>query len=234
MRRRSFIAIAVLALALCSAAAAAIPAQLQFDETDQAWAKSILLGKLDLDPSWELMPGSGEGGDPRDNSLCPPELSPDESDLTITGGNFASLSRNDGGAVVLSSSTIWRSTEQAQADWDRTMQPALVGCIAAGLQSLSTKKLRIVVTKRSTLSFASVTQRTTAYRISLAYKATRKIRGKKRTISVPATYDHVVLSNGRATAQLGFLYFNKVRVSDFAEVRAASSLARRLLIDPKR
>ena len=234
MRRRSFIVIAVLALALCSAAAAALPAQLQFDETDQAWAKNILMTKTDLDPAWDVMPGSGEGGDPRDNALCPPELSPDESDLTITGGNFASLARDDGGAIALSSSTVWQTPEHAQADWDRTVQPALLGCIAMGLQSMSTKKVRVVATKKSTLSFPSVTQRTAAYRVSLTYKTTRKVRGKKRTISVPATYDHVVLSNGRATVQLGFLFFNKVRVSDFAEQRAAASLVRRLLIDPKR
>ncbi len=234
MRRRSVILVAVLALALSSAAAAALPAQLQFDEADQAWAKNILMGKVDLDPSWDVMPGSGEGGDPRDNTLCPPEASPDESDLTITGGNFASLVRDDGGAVVLSSSTIWQSPEQAQADWDRTVQPALLSCIAMGLQSLSTKKLKVVVTRKATLTFPTVTQRTAAYRVSLAYKMTRKVRGKKRTISAPATYDHVVLSNGRATVQLGFLSFNKVRVSDFAEQRAVASLARRLLIDPKR
>ena len=234
MRRRTFILTAVVALVLCGAAVAAAPAQLQFDEADQAWARSILIGKTDLDPTWEVMPGSGEGGDPRDNSFCPPELSPDESDLTITGGNYSSLARGDGGALALSSVTIWQTPEHAQADWDRTVQPPLLNCVAAGLSAASTKKVKLVVTKKGALTFPSLTQRTAAYRISLAYKTTRKVRGKKRTFSMPATFDLVLLSNGRATAQIGFLSFNKVPVSDFAKQKAAASLARRILIDPKR
>jgi hypothetical protein len=234
VRRRTFIVTAVLALALCSAAAAALPAQLQFDETDQAWAKTILIGKLDLDSTWDLMPGSGDGGDPRDNSFCPPELGPDESDLTITGGNYASLARVDGGALAISTSTVWQTLEQAQADWDRTVQPQLLSCAAAGLTSASTKKVKLVVTKKGSLAFPALAQRNAAYRISLAYRTTRKVHGKKRTLSIPATFDLVLLGNGRATAQIGFLSFNKVPISAFAKQRASAALAGRLLLDPKR
>jgi hypothetical protein len=235
MRRRVLAVAAVLALALSSAAlAAGLPAQLQFDETDQSWAKTILVGKIDLDPTWELVPGSGEGGDPRDYNFCPPELGPDESDLTITGGNASTLVRSDGGALVLSSATVWQTAEHAQADWDRTVQPPLLNCVAAGLSASGTKKIKIVVTGKRTLAFPSLSQRTAAYRFSLAYKTTVKVRKKKRTITLPATFDLVLLSNGRATAQLGFLSFNKVPMTDFQKQRASMGLARRILIDPKR
>jgi hypothetical protein len=233
VRRRLFIVVAGLALALCGAAVAALPAQLQFDAKDQAWAKNMLLGRFELESTWEDMPGNGEGGDPRDNAFCPPELSPDESDLTITGGNYAGYTRTDGGALAFSSSTVWLTAEHAQADWDRTVQPQLLNCVAASLASASTKKVKVVITKKTTLSFPAIAPRTAAYRVAIAYKSTKKVRGKKRTISMPATFELVLLGNGRATLQLGFLAFNKVPIGDASKTRALVSLARRLQYDPK-
>ena len=233
MRRRILIVVAALALAVCGAAVAALPAQLQFDEKDQAWAKNMLLAQYDLEAVWQDMPGNGEAGDPRDNAFCPPEVSPDESDLVITGGNYASFARTDGGALAFSSSTVWQTAEHAQADWDRTVQPQLLNCVAAGLRSASTKKVKLVVTKTTALSLPAIAPRTAAYRFSLAYKSTRKVRGKKRTVSLPATFELVLLGNGRASLQIGFLAFNKVPIGAASKERTLVKLARKLQYDPK-
>ena len=232
--RRALAATAVAALVVCGAAvAASLPPQLQFDATDQTWAQTLIVSERDLDHTWEIAPGSGEAGDPRDNALCPAPVGPDESDLTITAGNSSSAVRRDGGALVASAATIWQTPEHAQADWDRTNQPSLLGCVAAGLAASSTKKMKLVVTGKRPLAFPAVAPRTAAYRFAIAYKTTRKVRGKRRTISMPATFDLVLLGSGRASAQLIFLSFNKVPIGEASEQRAALSVARRLVRDPK-
>lgn len=226
---RTLLVVALVSLVLASPAGAATEPQLELDPVDQTWAESILLNAGDLGPTWRSLP-SGGNGDPRENAICP--LGPDESDLTITGGNTSDFARVDGGALVASAVTIWKSAEHAQADWDRTVQPPLLSCVAAGLTSASTKKVRLVVTAKRALEYPAVAPRTAAYRFSIAYKMTVKTKKKRKTVSVPATFDLVILGNGRASALLATLSFNKVPLREGSKQAFAAAMAKRMAIDP--
>jgi hypothetical protein len=229
--RRALLVAAVVSLVLASpASAAASEPQLQIVPADQTWAESILLTSTDLGAAWQSLPGSS-GGDPRENSICA-EPGPDESDLTITAGGTSDFVRADGGALVASTATIWQTAEQAQADWDRTIQPSLLTCVAADLASASTKKIKLVVTAKRELAYSAVAPRTAAYRFSIVYKTTVKIKKRRKTRSAPATFDLVVLGNGRATAWLATLSFNRTPLSDSSKQALASMLAKRMVTDP--
>jgi len=89
------------------------------------------------------------------------------------------------------------------------------------------------VTGKSSLTFPALGQRTAAYRFSLAYRTTKKVRKKRKTISVPATFDLVLFGNGRVTAALGMLSFDKVPLSDASKQALATAVAGRMSTDPK-
>jgi hypothetical protein len=223
-------AVAVLgALMLASPAAASTDAQLQFDPVDQTWAETILLSETDLGPNWRSLPVNFNG-DPRENSIC--AGGPDESDLTITGGNAADFVRADGGAIIASTVTIWQTSEQAQADWDRSVQPALLNCVAAGLRSASTKKIKLVVTAKRALAYPVIAPRTAAYRFAISYRTTVRRNKKRRVVATPATFDLILLGNGRASAALATLSFNKVPLAESSKQSFASMLAKRMAADP--
>jgi hypothetical protein len=226
---RALFIVALASLVLASPAAASTDPQLQFDPADQTWAEEIVLGAADLGTMWRFLP-SGGSGDPRENAICP--AGHDESDLTITGGNAADFVRRDGGAFVASVVTIWQTAEQAQADWDRSVQPSLLSCVAAGLKSASTTKIKLVVTAKRALAYPAIAPRTAAYRFSIAYRTTIKMKKKRKTVSARATFDLVMLGSGRASALLATLSFNKVPLSNRSKLAFASMLAKRMANDP--
>ena len=88
-------------------------------------------------------------------------------------------------------------------------------------------------TDTSALTFPAFAQRTAAYRFSLAYKTTRTVKKKRKTISVPATFDLIMLGHGRATAMLGMLSFNKTPLSEVSKQTLSNTVARRMATDPK-
>jgi hypothetical protein len=230
---RTVLLAALVSLVLAGTASAApIEPKLQIDPADQSWAQSILPSTYDFGPTWQALPGDS-AGDPRDNAICPAALGPDEADLTITGGSSSDFVREDGGAVVVSAATVWQTSAHAQADWDRTVQPALLSCVSASLTSSSTKKLKLVVTGKRALTYPALAQRTAAYRFSLAYRTTKKVKKKRKTISLPATFDLVILGSGRATAMLGMLSFNRAPLSEASKQTLASAVATRMARDPK-
>ncbi len=230
--RTALLAVLVSLVLSGTASAAPVEPQLQIDPADQSWAQSILPSTYDFGSTWQALPGD-IAGDPRDNAICPAPLGPDESDLTITGGSSSDFVREDGGAVVVSAVTVWQTSAHAQADWDRTVQPALLSCVSASLTSSSTKKIKLVVTGKRALTYPALAQRTAAYRFSLAYRTTKKVKKKRKTISMPATFDLVILGSGRATAMLGMLSFNRVPLSEGSKQTLASTVATRIARDPK-
>ena len=231
---RTVLAAVLGSLVLCGAAAAAsTDPQVQIAPADQSWAESIVLRAGDLGPGWkgsaaaESEPGAGTGAG------CP-ELGTDESDLTITGGNSSPefLRTTGAGGLVSSTAFTWQTAEQAQADWDRNVQPALLTCLARSVQSASTKGLKIVVTAKRQLTYPAVAPRTAAYGLSLLYKTTVKIKKKRKKIAVPATLDFVALGNGRATAILLVISFNRAALSETYKQSLATVMALRMASDP--
>src|SRR5205814_10552008 len=103
-------------------------------------------------------------------------FNPDESDLTMTGGWTAPNFYGPGGSFVATETVVWSSPAQAQADWDRSVQPGLLDCLAAGVVRGNTKTLKISVVSKATLAFPAVAPRTAAYQLRLKYAV--KVRVK--------------------------------------------------------
>ena len=228
---RRLAAVVTAALVFCAAAGAdGTEPQYRPAEPDQAWAASIVLNARDVGVGWESL---GSGGTMTSIGMQSATCStPDESDLVVTGGSYSPHFLRYDGASIASGAVVWETPEQAQADWDRNFQPAIMGCLAADLQSASTKRVKIVVTGKRQLAWPALAPRTVAYRISLLLKATTKVRKKTRTLSVRATSDFVAVGAGRATAMLWTVSFNKQPLSGPHKQQYALLMLRRMAADP--
>jgi hypothetical protein len=216
---------------LCGVAAAASTGDPQYQpaQADQAWADSIVLAMKDMGTGWQ---SSGSGGTMTGGVSSGTCSGPDESDLVLTGGSYSPGFFRGDGASVSSSAVVWQTPEQAQADWDRNIQPALMGCIAAVLQSSAPKKIKVVVTGRQQLNWPAIAPRSAAFRISLLLKTTVKVHKKLRKVSVRATSDFIAVGTGRATAMLWTMSFDRQPLSDFSKQRYAITMVRRMAVDP--
>lgn len=224
--------VAFAALALCAAAAAATgDPQYQLNPADQAWTSSIVLSADDVGSGWQRSgtPGGITGEDSGASATC---SLPDMSDLVLTGGTYSPDFYRSDGAYVAASAVSWQTAEQAAADWSRSLQPAVMGCLAADLQGESTKQLKVVVTGRRQLSWPTFGDRSVAYRISLVLKTHVKVRKKLRALSAKATADFVAVGAGRARAMLWTFSFNAHPLNDFSKQKWAMLMAQRMATPP--
>jgi hypothetical protein len=230
---RALVAAVVTGLALAgTAGAAATDPQVQISPADQAWAESILLSTSDLGKGWSaLSDAGGQAGDASASMLCP-GFSPNESTLVVTGGSGSPDFMRSDGAVVSSAATVWQTPDHAQADWDGLVQPQLLNCLASAVAAGSTKKLKIVIRSKGQLQFPAVASRTAAYRLGLSFRTSRKVKGKLKKLAVPATFDLVLLGNGRATGMLIFVFVDAKPISATTEQSVAGLMAERLAKDP--
>jgi hypothetical protein len=229
---RRLVLVTLIALAFCGVAGAAASGDPQYQPApaDQSWADGIVLNAKDLGTGWHsLGTGGNVTGAGEDSATC---SGPDEADLILTGGSYSPDFIRTDGAWVTSSAMVWQTPEQAQADWDRNVQPGLMGCLAAALQELGTKQIKVVVTGRRQLEWPALAPRSAAYRISLVLKASVKVRKKLRKVSIAATADFIVVGTGRATAVLSTISYNRQPLSDFAKQRYAITMVRRMAVDP--
>jgi hypothetical protein len=230
--KRSLLAAALAALVLCATAAAATgDPQYQLSPTDQAWTGTIILGSQDVGSGWKSdgLPGGITGADSGASSSC---SLPDMSDLVLTGGTYSPDFYRSDGAYVASTAVLWQTPEQAAADWSRSLQPALMGCLAADLQASSTNQLKVVITGRHQLSWPTFGERSVAYRIALVLKARVKVKKKRRNVSAKATADFIAVGVSRARAMLWTFSFNKHPLDDVTKQKWAMLLAQHMSTPP--
>ena len=230
-RRLLLVFVAALAFSGAAFAAAASGPQFQPAPADQTWADSIVLTAKDVGSDWRPS-GVAEAitGSVDDAADC---AAADLSDLVLTGGTYSPDFFRSDGAYATSSAVVWQTPEQAQGDWDRNLQPALMGCLAAALQGASTKKVKVIVTDRRQLAtWPALAPRSVAYRVSLLLKAKIKSAKRTRTLSVRATSDLLAVGSGRARAMLWTLSFDRQPLNDFTKQRWAMVMAQRLAADP--
>jgi hypothetical protein len=232
-RRLVLVPVTLLVLALAGVAAAAAPTdpQRNINTTDQAWADSIVLAREDLGKGWMVDPTSeGNSSDESSEAWCPAGT-PDQSDLTMTGsGASLDYTRTDS-SYASSLAAIWRTPDEAQAEWDRTntAMPAFLKCLGE-LFKEAPPGLKISITSKGALPFAAVAPRTSAYRMKLVIKSTRGPKKKRKKLI--ATYDMVLFGNGRASATLFFVWFSGRPLSAAYEQSLAQKMAARMASDP--
>jgi hypothetical protein len=198
-RLASLLAGLSVALALVgSAAASATDPSVAIDPVDQEWAKAIVLTRADFGKGWKAsaVPPQGDGDNTADDSSWCPEGTPDESDLTATGGIGSEFERGD--SFVSAAAIIWQTADQAQADWERWTKamPAFMDCFA-GFFGGTVAGMKVTVTGNDGLTaFAGAAPRVLAYRLKISFKpATRR---KKKTKPLVSTFDFIIFGNGRA------------------------------------
>jgi hypothetical protein len=230
-RRLAVVALAALSLCATAGAATNRDPQYQPDPADQSWTGAIVLTAQDVGAGWNRSGTAGglTGATSGASATC---STPDMSDLVLTGGTYSPDFFRSDGAYVAATAIAWQTPEQAQADWSRNLQPALMGCFAADLQAESTKQVRVVITGRQQLAWPTVGERSVAYRISLVLKARMKVGKKWRNVSARATADFVAVGFGRARAALYTFSFNAHPLSDFSKQRWAMLMAQRMASPP--
>lgn len=234
-RRLLLLPMVLVVLALAGVATAADPTdpQISINPTDQSWADSIVLTPADLGRGWVVDPSSeGDSGNSGDESTWCPEGTPNQSDLTATGGgNSPDFTRADS-SWASSVAIVWQTPDQAQADWDRTLlaMPAFLKCLGK-VFSGTLPGVKITVASNGAIAFPAVAPRTSAYRLKLAFKATARAK-KKRRKTLFANYDMVLIGNGRASAWLFVVWFNGKPLSATYERTLAEKMAARMTTDP--
>jgi hypothetical protein len=234
-RRRalhSVVLLAALALAGVATAATTDP-QFAVDPADQSWAHAVVLTRADLGTGWRQTPPATETqeeetGSDQSTAFCPEAIS-DQSDLVVTGGESSDFTR--GPSSVTSFATIWRTPENAQASFDRTVavMPALQACTAKILTA-SFSGIRMTVTENRTLPFPALAPHLAAYRLKVVIKSTG--RSKKKPKPLVVNYDTILLGNGRATVWLMVTSFSDRPISMVKERSLARALAARVELDP--
>jgi hypothetical protein len=230
VRRLAVAVVAALALSGVAAAATGDP-QFQPNDSDQSWTGSIILSSQDIGAGWrrEGLAGSITGANAGASASCG---LPDMSDLVLTGGTYSPDFYRSDGAYVASAAVAWETPEQAQADWSRSLQPALLGCLAADLQGESTKQVKVVVAGRRQLGWPTFGERSTAFRISIVLKARVKVSKKWHNVSARATADLIAVGVGRARAMIWTFSLDKHPLSDFDKQKWAMLLAQRMATPP--
>jgi hypothetical protein len=219
------------ALALCATATAATgDPQFRPNPSDQTWADAIVISATDVGTGWKSdgLPGAISG----EASPSPYCSLPSMADLVLTGGTYSPDFYRSDGSYVAATAVTWQTPEQAGADWSRTLQPAVMGCLAADLQAESTKQVKVVITGRHQLAWPTIGERSVAYRISLVLKARVKVKKKWRRVSTKATADFIAVGAGRARAMLWTFSFNTHPLDDATQQNWATLMAQRMASPP--
>jgi hypothetical protein len=217
------------------ATAASTDPQITIDPQDQSWADSIVLTRGDLGKGWVLDPtdpGDSSDDQASDDSTWCPEGIPDESDLTVTGGSASPGFTRKDSTSVSSFAYVWQTSEQAQADWDRTLavMPAETNCLADVFDTAPTGAVKATITSKGAISFPAVAPRTAAYRIRIVFTSTTRVK-KRKTPPFIVKFDVVLLGNGRSSAWLIVDSFGG-KLSLAYERSLAAKMAARMTQDP--
>jgi hypothetical protein len=231
MRRLLLTVVAALVFCGVAVAASARGPQYQFDAADQSWSDGVILSAKDVGGDWRSS-GVAETitGATSDTASC---SAADQSDLVLTAGTYSPDFYRSDGAYVSSSAVVWQTAEQAQTEWERNLQPAIMGCLAAALQGASTKQIKVAVTSRRQVStWPALAPRSVAYRLALKLTARVKSRGMWHKLSARATSDFLAVGSGRARAMLWTLSFDRQPLSDFSKQHWLMLMAQRTTADP--
>ena len=185
-RRLTLSLIALLALAGTAAARNPHDPQRRFTKADQAWAKKLVVTRADLT-------GAGWTAERTSSNATCRSFNPDESDLIETGERESpGFSRN--GSFVASMAAVFRSSAHAQSAWAREIRPALLKCLAEGLDMSSTPGTSVAIVSQGRMAFTKLAPRTAAFKVRLVFTV--------QTFTLRADVHVIALGRGRANLML--------------------------------
>lgn len=163
----------LLALAVAApAAATGAPGapHLRHSKADTSLATSTLLNKSTLGSGWVVASHSTSG-----QVVCDNAATPNESDLTETGGASGPLFTRPEQAIA-QSTHVFATSAQAATAWARMMPPKLVICMEQEVENLSAMSAPVYVTAWYRLRFAPLATRVAGYRVVARATTTKKTK----------------------------------------------------------
>jgi hypothetical protein len=207
--RALIVALAALALAAPAFAANGEPKAAHTPAGTVA-ANKALLKRSDFAKGWKGTPAAK----PKPNALCK-DTRPNLSDLTETGYAQSPDFALGQLQAVSQSVRVYKSAQQAQTAYSRSVTIGLVSCIAAQLKAASSSTAKITITGQYRLTLPRTTQQGAGFRV-VAHTVADK---GKETFDVYA--DVMVLRQGDAVSTVTMTGFVQPLAQSFE-----SSLAR--------
>ena len=202
----------VLLAALLAAGATAGP-MMRHTSADTRAAQVSLLKSSDFTKTW-----SGTASPQNGVALSCSGHSVNGAGIVETGA-AASLNFSDGqtGPFVTQNTSVYATSAQANAYWQRAVTPALVTCAAQTLEALRSRGITVAITSQGKRPLSTSLTHTAAYRVVATV-------GKNKL-----TYylDVVVLGNGKAVTSLTIISI-ETPTSAKVESALASLIASRL------
>lgn len=210
------LAVLVLAGALAGTALAA-PGDPQKKHTaaGMGLAKAALLRKADFGAGWTATPSTPS----KSSGLSCTGFRPDQSDLVEIGTADSPDFAKGPTAFVSQNVGVYKTAAQGAASWSRIVKPGLLGCLASLLEQGSSKGTTITVTRRGTLAFPKLADRTAAFRL------VANVTSQGTTL--PVYSDLVLLAHGQINSAMFFISVG-APMQAAVEQRLAGIVAKRL------
>lgn len=187
--------------------AAATPA-VHLTKADMSTAKASLLTKAELGKSWtgKATMQSGATFNCKGND-------PSGAGITETGGAASdtfSYGTTGVGPFLVQATSVYATTKEANTYWSRAVTPKLLACAVETLKSLSSKGVKVTITKSSLLSFKTTVPHAAAYRV-VGILGPNKLK----------TYlDVLVLEDGRAITEITITSLEVAAPASFEQIVA--------------
>jgi hypothetical protein len=200
-------------LAIVFAAGAAAGPAMRHTSADTRTAQASLLKSSDFTKSW-----SGTASPQRGVALSCSGHSVKGAGIVETGA-AASPNFSDGatGPFVNQNTSVYATSAEANAYWQRAVTPGLVTCVAQTLEALRSRGITVTITSQGKRPFSTTLAHTAAYRVVATV-------GKNKL-----TYylDVIVLGEGKAVTSLTIVSI-QTPTSAKVETALASLIASRL------
>jgi hypothetical protein len=154
--------VAVLAAAVLAGPAAAAAPSAHHTAAGAAAARSSLLTSTDLGKAWKATAATGTPG----LHLSCTGWSPSARGIVETGAasspNFANTSA---GPFVQQETSVYATSKQASAYWNRAVQAGLVACVVQSVNALEAQGIKVKIVSKGGLPVKKATNLTTGYRV---------------------------------------------------------------------
>jgi hypothetical protein len=154
--------VTVLAAAVLAGLAAAAAPSAHHTAAGAAAAKSSLLTNTDLGKAWKSAVATGTPG----LHLSCKGWSPSAKGIVETGAasspNFANTSA---GPFVQQETSVYATSDQASAYWNRAVQAGLVACVVQSVEALRSQGIKVAIVSKGGLPVTKPTKLTTGYRV---------------------------------------------------------------------
>jgi hypothetical protein len=178
------------------------------DAAGMVLAKASVLAAGDLGKGWSGTP-SPQGG----IALACRGFDPSGAGIVETGAAASpTFSFGPTGPFLLQKTSVYATLAQANAYWRRAVTAKLLACAVQTLQAVSSRGVKVTITKQAALPFTTSAAHTRAFRVAGALTSNGN--------TVTNYLDVIVLGNGRAITAITISSFKSPPPAQFEQIVA--------------